>query len=183
MKLKRSTRKVKPMTLQPSQTSSQTVLTRRKRGGYDNDGNNRKKGSSAKAVMGTPEHAQHYFRNSGFPREYFDTDDASYIEITTNISPTITSAHDKLKAQLKLLNYLYHIENKLEVNEDLTAFRKKAIDDYRKAVQTELQPPPLSKSVINQFNAGQLFNHDSSQPNNKADASVHTHSYLNLLFG
>lgn len=110
-------------------------------------------------------------------------DDASYIDITANISPSIVTAHDKLHAMIKILNYVQRVESKLEVNEDLSAFRRKAINDYRKAIQTQLEPPVLSKTVIKQFNAGRLYNFDASQTDKQADASYKTHSYLELLFG
>lgn len=155
--------------------------TQRKRkvvGGY----NDQNKGAT-KSPIGTPDHAKVYFKNSGFPREYFDADDASYIDIAANVSPTIVTAHDKLYAKIKLLNYVHRIENKLEVNEDLSAFRRKAIDDYREAIQTQLEPPLLNKTVIKQFNAGKLHNFDPRQADKHADASCKTHSYLELLFG
>ena len=154
----------------------------------DDRGGNRRTNSGSRGAIGSPEHAQSYFKNSGFPREYFDhaLEDDAYIDITANISPSTTTAQAKLIAKIKLLNYLYHIENKLQVNDDLSDFRRKAIADYRKAVNTQLGPPPVKKSIVKLFNNGGL-NHQGNQEEGRSDSrenvSCPNRSYLEFLFG
>lgn len=149
----------------------------------------------ARGAIGTPEHAKQYFQNSGFPQEYFNhtLQDVSYIDIAPNITNSLATAEQKITTKIKLLNYLYHIEHKLEANEDLTAFRKQCIADYRKAIDVHLEPPALKKMTIQKFNRGQLHNrsHQHSTKNDdendhvddSTDASYRNHSYVAFLLG
>ena len=171
------------------------LSTQKSRGGIDDDHtrHNNTRNRTTRSVIGTPEHAKQFFQNSGFPREYFDhtLQDVSYIDIAPNISNTIVTAQQKITAKIKLFNYLHTIEHKLEANEDLTAFRKKTIVDYRNAIDIQMEPPPLKKTVIQKFNRGQLYNNthnnraddDDTTANERNNASYRNHSYLELLFG
>lgn len=158
---------------------------------YNNDrGRYNRNNSGNKGTIGTPEHAQNYFKNSGFPREYFDPEDDTYVDIAANIAPSTTTAQAKLVYKIKILNYLYHIENKLQVNDDLTDFRQKAIADYRKAVNTRLEPPPVKKSIVKLFNNGGLYNKTNNTGNqdeehnySRENMSCPHISYLEFLFG
>ena len=156
----------------------------------DDRGGNNRNNSGSKGTIGTPVHAQSYFKNSGFPREYFDQEDDTYVDIAADITSSTTTAQAKLFAKIKLLNYLYHIENKLQVNDDLTDFRRKVIANYRKAINTQLEPPPVKKSVVKLFNKGGLYNQMNSKGNphdehmsSRENASCPHRSYLEFLFG
>ena len=123
-------------------------LTRKKRGGADND---RKFKSN---IFGTIPHLQTVLKEGGVPTEYVDSEllDPLYVNVTGDAITQFKTTKQKLSQQMKILKYLADLEKALEENGDLTDFRKHAIQEYKDILKVEFGPSLLTNSSIEAFN-------------------------------